>query len=108
NYFLTMAPDALSTGTAGWFPALNPTVLLDTGVSEGASFIASAAASYPPASAFAVYPFAMNFTVTGTAVPIPEPVTASLIAFGALLALLSRRIGRHNRSGPAEGGDRAL
>ncbi len=103
NYFVTMGPDAESGGIVGWFPALNPIVLLDTGVSEGASFFASAAASYPPASAFGVYPFAMNFTVTGTAaIPIPEPATATLIAFGALFSLLSRRIAGFYRRARAE------
>jgi hypothetical protein len=103
NYFLTMGPDAISNGVVGWFPALNPTVVEDTGVSEGASSFASAVASYPPASAFGVYPFAMNFTVTGTtATPVPEPATATLIGFGALFLLLSRRIvytGRRHRRG---------
>jgi len=95
SYFVTMGPDPLSIGTVGWFPALNPTVVLDTGVSEGNSFLASAVASYPPASDFGVYPFAMNFTVTGTAAaPIPEPATATLIAFGALFLIFSRRIAR--------------
>jgi hypothetical protein len=42
----------LSIGTVGWFPALNPIVVTDTGVTEGASFFASAANIYPPASAF--------------------------------------------------------
>lgn len=65
-YFVTMAPGVIGSTVVGWFPALNPTVLVDAGVSEGASFIASAVAPYPPASAFGVIPFAMNFTVTGT------------------------------------------
>jgi hypothetical protein len=108
NYFVTMGPDPISSGVVGWFPALDPTVVLDTGVSEGNSFIASGVASYPPASAFEVYtieispPFppmivdvAMNLTVTGTAAaPIPEPATATLMAFGALFLLVSRRIAR--------------
>src|SRR5207253_2847832 len=83
----------ISSGVVGWFPALDPTVLLDTGVSEGNSFFASAIASYPPASDFGVSPFAMNFVVTGTsASAIPEPATATLIACGAFFLLIIRRI----------------
>ena len=37
DYFVTMSADAMSTGIARWFPALNPTALVDTGVGEGAS-----------------------------------------------------------------------
>jgi hypothetical protein len=116
NYFVTMGPDPTSSGEAvGWFPALDPTVLLDTGVSEGNSFLASAVASYPPASAFEAYtvgvspPFppmvvdvAMNLTVTGTAAaPIPEPTTGTLIEFSALFLLVMRRIPRIKRFEPA-------
>ena len=36
-------PDVLSSGTVGWFPALEPTVITDTEVSEGASSTAGAA-----------------------------------------------------------------
>jgi hypothetical protein len=106
NYFVTMGPDPLSNGLVGWFPALNPTVLLDTGVSEGTSFIASAMASYPPASAFTVYTMglppiifnvAMNFAVTGTTA-IPEPSTSALIAFAVLLLILSKGIANSYRS----------
>lgn len=81
DYFVTISPNATSVGEAvGWFPALNPTVVVDTGVTEGTSFTASSVAPYPPASAFQVYktgispPFpptivdgAMNISVTGTA-----------------------------------------
>jgi hypothetical protein len=80
NYFVTMSPNAMSNGLVGWFPSINPTVLVDTGVSKEASFIAFAVASYPPASVFQPYtlgispPFppmivdaAMNITVTATA-----------------------------------------
>jgi hypothetical protein len=107
NYFVTMSPDPLSSGIVGWFPALNPTVLVDTGVSEGTSFIAPAVASYPPASAFTVYTMglppiifdvAMNFAVTGTTA-IPEPSTSTLIAFAALLLILSKGVARSYRSG---------
>jgi hypothetical protein len=95
NYFLTLGPDAASIGTVGWFPALNPTVVLDTGVTEGASFLASAVASYPPASTFGVEPFVMNFAVTGTeATVIPEPATATLVGCGALVLIISRWIMR--------------
>src|SRR5207245_9370889 len=95
DHFLTMGPDAISSGVVGWFPALNPTVLEDTGVSQGSSFFASAVASYPPASTFGGYPFAMNFTVMGTAAsPIPEPATATLIGLGTLFLLLNRLIAR--------------
>jgi len=89
SYFITMGPDPISSGVVGWFPALDPTVLLDTGVSEGNSFFSSAMASYPPASDFGVLPFAMNFVVTGTSVSaIPEPATATLIAFDFLFLLI--------------------
>jgi hypothetical protein len=121
NYFVTLGPDPLSSGIVGWFPALNPTVLVDTGVSEGTSFIAAAVASYPPASAFMVYMMgvsppvppilfdvAMNFAVTGTAATrIPEPPTTTLIAFGALFLLLGKRIARSCRPGrPGRASDR--
>jgi hypothetical protein len=114
NYFVTMGPDASSVGTVGWFPALNPTVVTDTGVSEGTSFIASAVASYPPASGFTALDVAMNFTVTGTAASrIPEPPTSTLIAFGVLFLLLGTRIagscrlGRPGRA-PARDGERTI
>jgi hypothetical protein len=38
-----MGPDASSSGTVGWFPAIEPTVITDTEVSEGASSTAGAA-----------------------------------------------------------------
>lgn len=91
NYFVTVSPDAMSSGVVGWFPALNPTVLVDTGVSEGASFIATAVASYPPASSFGVYPFAMNFTVTGTAAFVGAPGTAN--CHGESVSALARQFG---------------
>jgi len=101
NYFLTMGPDPISIGVVGWFPALNPSVLLDTGVSEGNSFFASAMASYPPASDFGVSPFAMNFVVTGTPTSaIPEPSTATLVAFGTFFLLIIRRaLASHHHRG---------
>ena len=90
QYFLTLSPDPGSIGTVGWFPALDPTVVLDTGVAEGASFRASATASYAPASTFSVAPFVMNFSVTGTqATQVPEPATATLVGCGALVLLLN-------------------
>ena len=90
NYFVTMGPDPMSIGEAvGWFPALNPTILLDTGASVGNSFIASAVASYPPGSAFETVDVAMNLTVTGTAAAsIPEPTTTTLIGISALFLLV--------------------
>jgi len=90
NYFLTLGPDAMSSGIAGWFPALNPTVVLDTGVSEGASFITTAVASYPPASLFGVW-FAMNLTVTGTAAFAGTPGTAN--CHGESVSALARQLG---------------
>jgi hypothetical protein len=97
TYFVTMGPDPSSIGTVGWFPALNPTVVTDTGVSEGASFFASAANIYPPASAFTVSPFAMDFIVTGTAVSIAEPDTATMISFAALFIVLARAVRARSR-----------
>lgn len=95
DYFLTIAPDAMSSGVVGWFPALNPTVVEGAGVSEGTSFLAAGAAFYPPASAFGDYQYAMNFTVTGAATsPIPEPATAPMIGLGALVLLVNMRIAR--------------
>ena len=86
QYFLTLSPDPGSVSIVGWFPALNPTVVLDTGVAEGASFLASATASYAPASTFSVAPFVMNFSVNGTqATQVPEPATATLVGCGALV-----------------------
>jgi hypothetical protein len=100
DYFLTIAPDAMSSGFVGWFPALNPTVVEGAGVSAGTSFLAAGAAFYPPASAFGDYAFggyqyAMNFTVTEAATsPIPEPATAPMIGLGALVLLVNKRIAR--------------
>jgi hypothetical protein len=91
EYFVTMSPATISSGAVGWFPALNPTVLVDTGVSEGASFIAHAVAPYPPASAFGVYPFAMNFTVTGTAAFAGTPRRAN--CHGKSVSALARQHG---------------
>jgi hypothetical protein len=85
TYFLTMGPDPTSIGTVGWFPALNPIVVTDTGVTEGSSFFTtSAPASYAPASNFVVLPSAMNFTV----VAVPEPAAWTLIGLGALFPFL--------------------
>jgi hypothetical protein len=49
-------------------------------VIEGASFTVGAANLHPPASAFRVSPFAMNFTVTSTAVSAAEQGAAILVA----------------------------
>jgi len=93
DYFLTLGPDAARTFLAGWFPVTSPTVLLDTGVTQGATFFSPAMAPYAPASAFGGNNFPMNFIVTGTAVgAIPEPATAPLIGVGALLLVLKKRI----------------
>jgi hypothetical protein len=106
TYFLTLAPDDTSSGVVGWFPAMDPTVLEDTGVTEGTAFSDSSVASYPPAGSFVANDFAMDFTVTGTAVaPVPEPATVTpLVGLGALFLLFtttshSRKIRREKESG---------
>ena len=108
TYFLTMGPsltmmDPFGPVGVGWFPALLPTVLKDTGVSEGAAYSSfSVSASYPPASSFVLFPDLMNFIVTGTeATAIPEPAPTTLIGFGALLVILSA--GPKARRGKARG-----
>ena len=98
TYFVTMATDPASTGTVGWFPAANPTVITDTGVTKGSAFFTtSAPASYAPASNFGVFQFttngvvqsAMNFTVVAVpVVAVPEPAAWLLIGFGALFLFL--------------------
>jgi PEP-CTERM motif-containing protein len=87
TYFLTMATDPTSVGTVGWFPANPPTVIKDTGVTEGLSFIATAGASYPPASDFRIFLYPMNFTV----VAVPEPAAWILIGLGTLLLFLRKQ-----------------
>src|SRR4030095_11930381 len=97
TYFLTIGPDPISNGEVGWFPtAPDTTLVVDTGVSKGTSFIARAAAPYPPAGVFATtLDAAMNFTVSGAAAsPIPEPATTTLIALGAFCLLIIRGIGQ--------------
>jgi hypothetical protein len=114
NYFVTMSPNAASIGEVGWFPALNPTVIVDTGVSEGTSFIASAVASYPPASAFQVYaieispPFpptvvdvAMNISVTGSAPFAGTPGKAN--CRGKSVSVLAQQFGGLNEAATALG-----
>ena len=99
SYFLTLAPDARSNGIVGWFPAIDPTVVAAAGVAQGPCVLASTEALYPPASAFGpALGFCgsndvMNFSVTEiAATPVPEPVAARLIGFGALFLLFSRGI----------------
>jgi hypothetical protein len=91
TYFLTLAPDDTSSGEVGWFPAMDPTVLENPGVIEGTAFFDTSVASYPPAGSFVANDFAMDFTVTGTAVaPVPEPATVTpLVGLGALFLLLT-------------------
>jgi len=101
TYFLTLGPHATSNGTVGWFPALNPTVIEDTGVAEGASFFSLAADTYAPASAFEIYSEALNYTVTGTSA-IPEPRMAPLIGLAALF-LCGQRWRNTRRRGPPTG-----
>jgi hypothetical protein len=114
NYFVTMSPIATSIGEVGWFPALNPTVLVDAGVSEGTSFIASSVASYPPASAFQVYtiqispPFppatvdvAMNISVTGSAPFAGTPGKAN--CRGKSVSALAKQFGGLNEAAAALG-----
>jgi hypothetical protein len=94
TYFVTLSPDATSppsSGAVGWFPALNPTVVAASGVSEGASLITSAVAAYPPASAFGGYPFAMNLTVTGTAAFAGTPGKGN--CYGKSVVALVRQFG---------------
>jgi hypothetical protein len=93
TYFVTMGPEATSIGTVGWFPAQNPTVLLDAGVSAGDSFLAwnEAVAPYPPASAFEVFGYPMNITVTETAAFAGTPGQAT--CRGDSVAALARQFG---------------
>lgn len=86
DYFLTLSSTATSSPVVGWFPALDPIVVTDAGVTLGASFLGSAVAAYPAASAFGTYPFAMQLVVTGEpATAIPESPTAILIGLGVLV-----------------------
>lgn len=62
-------------------------MIKDTGVTEGLSFVATAGASYPPASDVSVFPYAMNFTV----VAVPEPAAWILIGLGTLLLFLRKQ-----------------
>ncbi|MBV9504937.1 MAG: hypothetical protein JO323_08025 [Acidobacteriia bacterium] len=95
DYFLTMGPPT-GGGTVGWFPALNPTVIVDAGVIQGPCLAASTAAPFAPASAFGPSGLCgpndvMNFTVTGTAAtPVPEPAAATLIGLGSLFLILAK------------------
>jgi hypothetical protein len=100
DYFLTMGPPTGGLSAVGWFPAINPTVVEDIGVTQGPCVFASGTevAPYPPASAFGSAlgvcgrDDVMNFTVTGAAATsAPEPVAAILIASGALFLLIIRR-----------------
>lgn len=98
DYFLTLGPRS-GGGTVGWFPAINLTVIEDTGVALGPCLAASAAAPYPPASPLGPPTGqcgpdnVMIFTVTGTATtPVPEPATPTLIGFAALLLISARRV----------------
>ena len=91
NYFLTLSPGDTSMGEAGWFPAVPPTVSLDTGVSEGPSFRASTAASYPPASDFGPMENAMNITVTGSGTFAGVPGTPN--CHGQSVSALARQFG---------------
>jgi hypothetical protein len=90
NYFLTLGSTATSGSVVGWFPALNPVVIEDTGVTQGPSYLAGVVDPFAPASPFGVYPFAMNFTVTGTPVPVPEPAETALVGLCVLFLLLIR------------------
>jgi hypothetical protein len=104
NYFVTISPNATSSGTVGWFPTITPTVLVDTGVSEGASLRAFAVASYPPASSFEHYtvgispPFppiivdaGMYIVVTGTAAFAGTPRRTN--CHGQSVSVLARQFG---------------
>ena len=66
-------------------------------VSKGASLTAGAANLYPPASAFRVSPFAMNFIVISTAVSNAEPGAAILVACAVLCILLARTVATRGR-----------
>ena len=101
NYFITMGSDPTSSGAVGWFPALDPTVVLDTGVTQGEAFrtFPSPVAPYPPASDFSLFPTDVspqpfNFIVTGESVAaIPEPTTTLMVSgalFMGLAVFLSR------------------
>jgi hypothetical protein len=111
DYFLTMGPPIAGDSVAAWFPAINPTVIEDTGVTLGPCVVAFnvAIAPYPPASAFGPVgscgatdntPLVMNFTVTGTAEnAVPEPAPVALIGCGALFLLIrqANRKSEHQR-----------
>jgi hypothetical protein len=86
SYFLTISSGF--GGIAGWFPALNPTVVLGPGATAGASFSAHPV-FYPPASAWVVYPWALNFTVTGTSTFAGTPGRAN--CHGQTVSELARR-----------------
>jgi hypothetical protein len=101
NYFLTLSPNAMSTGNVGWFPALDPTVIVDTGVRQGTSFVAAPVAPYPPANAFVIYPFAMNFAVTGTIVFTGTPGEAN--CHGQSVSVLARQFGGLSNAAAALG-----
>src|SRR5262245_57720969 len=101
NYFLTLSPNAMSTGNVGWFPALNPTVIVDAGVIQGASFVAAPVAPYPPANAFVIYPFAMNFAVTATGVFAGTPGEAN--CHGQSVSALARQFGGLSNAAAALG-----
>jgi hypothetical protein len=101
DYFLTMGPP--TDGNVGWFPAIDPTVIEDSGVTLGSCVAAfsSAIAPYPPTSAFGPpgtcgsgpdnTSFVMIFAVTGTAEnAVPEPAPVALIGCGALSLLIGR------------------
>jgi hypothetical protein len=100
NYFVTISPNATSIGEVGWFPALNPTVIVDTGVSEGASFRASAVASYPPASVFTSLT-AMNISVRGSAPFAGTPGKPN--CFGQSVSASARQYGGLNAAAAALG-----
>jgi hypothetical protein len=110
TYFVTMGPEATSSATVGWFPALNPTVLLDAGVSDVNYFLVwyEEVSPYPPASAFEVFPYAMNITVTETAAFAGTPGTAN--CHGESVSALARQFGDLRAAASALGfpGVRAL
>jgi hypothetical protein len=99
TYFVTMSPNATSIGEVGWFPALNPTVIVDTGVSEGVSFTASAEAPYPPASAPTMLNVAMNISVTGSAPFAGTPGKPN--CHGQSISALARQYGGLNAAATA-------